>query len=124
MLGAVAVYGVATIVFGLSESFWFSALALFVTGLADSISVVVRNTLRQLLTPDRLRGRMQSINMIFFMGGPQLGEVEAGLVARLTTPAISVVTGGVGTLIVVAVLAYGVPILRRYRELPSAVEAR
>lgn len=124
MLGAVAVYGLATIVFGLSEAFWLSALALFITGLADSISVVVRNTLRQLLTPDRLRGRMQSINMIFFMGGPQLGEVEAGLVARLTTPAISVVTGGVGTLIVVAVLAYGVPILRRYRELPSAVEAR
>ncbi len=121
MLAAVAVYGMATILFGVSEVFWLSFIALFITGLADSISVVVRNTLRQLLTPDNMRGRMLSINMIFFLGGPQLGELEAGVMARVVSPVFSVVSGGVGTLIALGVIAATVPTLRAYREPPKAI---
>ncbi|MEO8192090.1 MAG: MFS transporter, partial [Acidobacteriota bacterium] len=80
-LWAVAAYGVATIVFGFSRSFSLTLLALAGTGAADAVSTVIRQTLRQLVTPDALRGRMTSVNMIFFMGGPQLGELEAGVVA-------------------------------------------
>ena len=84
LLGSVAAYGVATVVYGLSRSYWLDASSRSpCTGLADLVSTVIRQTLRQLLTPDALRGRMTSVNMIFFMGGPQLGEMEAGLVASL-----------------------------------------
>ncbi len=83
LLASVAFYGVATVVYGLSRSYWLTFLALALSGLADLVSTVIRQTLRQLLTPDALRGRMTSVNMIFFMGGPQLGELEAGLVASL-----------------------------------------
>jgi MFS family permease len=116
MLWAVAAYGVFTVAFGLSTNVWLSLLLLAGVGLSDAISTVIRGTLRQLLTPDRLRGRMLSVNMIFFMGGPQLGEFEAGLVARLTTPVVSVVSGGVATVLVVGAIAYLVPGLRRYHE--------
>src|SRR5205085_2967966 len=78
---AVAVYGASTVVFGLSHTYWLSLLMLALSGAADTVSTVIRQTIRQLITPDRLRGRMTSVNMIFFMGGPQLGELEAGLVA-------------------------------------------
>lgn len=116
MLWSVAAYGAATIAFGFSTSFLFSLLALAAIGLSDAISTVIRGALRQLITPDRLRGRMLSVNMIFFMGGPQLGEFEAGLVARLTSTPISVITGGAATLVAVAAMALAVPALRRYRE--------
>jgi hypothetical protein len=72
--------------------------------------------MRQILTPDHLRGRMLGVNMIFFMGGPQLGEFEAGLLAQLTTPVFSVVSGGVATILAVAAIAYVYPSLRAYRE--------
>jgi MFS family permease len=116
MLWSVAAYGGFTVLFGVSTSFWLSLIMLAGVGLSDSISTVIRGTLRQLLTPDRLRGRMLSVNMIFFMGGPQLGEFEAGVVARLTTPIFSVVSGGIATIFAVGALAYLVPGLRRYRE--------
>jgi hypothetical protein len=77
--------------------------------------MVVRQTLRQLLTPDELRGRMTSINMIFFMGGPQLGEVEAGAVARAFSPRISVASGGLLCALAVGAVALTVPSLRSYR---------
>jgi len=102
VLGSVAVYGAATIAFGLSPWFWLSLLMLGVTGAADTVSTVLRQTIRQLVTPNYLRGRMTSVNMIFFMGGPQLGELEAGVVAQLIGATLSVVTGGVGCLIAVA----------------------
>ena len=102
VLVSIAVYGAATIAFGLSRWFWFSLLMLAITGAADTVSTVLRQTIRQLVTPDHLRGRMTSVNMIFFMGGPQLGELEAGVVAALIGAALSVVTGGVGCLIAVA----------------------
>jgi MFS family permease len=102
VLISVAIYGAATVIFGLSRWFWLSLLMLAVTGAADTVSTVLRQTIRQLVTPDYLRGRMTSVNMIFFMGGPQLGEFEAGAVAALIGATLSVLTGGVGCLIAVA----------------------
>ena len=78
---------------------------LAITGGADTVSTILRQTIRQLATPNYLRGRMTSINMIFFMGGPQLGEVEAGAVASLIGAPLSVVTGGIGC-VVAALLAF------------------
>jgi MFS family permease len=116
---SVAAYGAATAVFGFSRSFLLTLFALAATGLADAISTVIRQTLRQLITPDRLRGRMTSVNMIFFMGGPQLGEFEAGLVASLFASTVvgvtvSVVSGGLITVLVVGAIAAASPSLRRY----------
>jgi len=98
LVGAVLVYGVATIVFGLSTFFWLTFAALAMTGAADTVSMVFRNLIRQLETPDHLRGRMTGVNMVFFMGGPQLGELEAGLIANWLRPVVSVVSGGLGCL--------------------------
>ena len=96
---AVAVYGVATAAFGVSRVFWFSLLMLAATGAADTVSTVLRQTIRQLVTPNYIRGRMTAINMMFFMGGPQLGELEAGTLAALIGAPLSVVVGGLGSLI-------------------------
>ena len=96
---SVAVFGVATAAFGASKVYWFSLLMLMVTGAADTVSTVLRQTIRQLVTPNPLRGRMTSINMMFFMGGPQLGELEAGLVASVVGAPWSVIIGGAGSLI-------------------------
>ena len=118
-LWAVAVYGAATITFGLSRGFWLTFGALALVGLSDTISTVVRQTVRQLVTPDALRGRMTGVNMIFFMGGPQLGELEAGFVASLFASAalgasVAVVSGGVGTLLVAAFIATRAKVVREY----------
>ncbi len=94
---SVAVFGVATAAFGVSTAFWLSFLMLAVTGAADTVSTVLRQTIRQLVTPNHLRGRMTSINMMFFMGGPQLGEMEAGVLAALIGAPLSVVVGGFGS---------------------------
>ena len=102
VFAAVAVYGAATLLFGLSRVFWLSCLLLAVTGAADTVSTVIRQTVRQLVTPNRLRGRMTSVNMIFFMGGPQLGELEAGVLAAALGAQASVVIGGVGCIVAVA----------------------
>jgi MFS family permease len=102
---SVAVFGVATAAFGVSTVYWFSLLMLAVTGASDTVSTVLRQTIRQLVTPNYLRGRMTSINMMFFMGGPQLGELEAGLVAAVVGAPWSVVIGGAGSLISAAVAA-------------------
>ena len=102
---AVAVFGVATAAFGVSRVFWFSLLMLAVTGAADTVSTVLRQTIRQLVTPNHLRGRMTSINMMFFMGGPQLGELEAGAVAALIGAPLSVVVGGLGSTLAAGIAA-------------------
>jgi MFS family permease len=102
---SVAVFGVATAAFGASKVYWFSLLMLIVTGAADTVSTVLRQTIRQLVTPNHLRGRMTSINMMFFMGGPQLGELEAGVLAGFIGAPLSVVTGGAGSLISAAIAA-------------------
>jgi len=118
-LWSVAAYGAATIVFGFSRSFGLTLVALAGVGLADAISTVIRQTIRQFITPDRLRGRMTSVNMIFFMGGPQLGELEAGFVASLFASAVtgvtvSVVSGGIATILITAGIAAAAPVVRRY----------
>jgi MFS family permease len=118
-LWAVAAYGATTIVFGLSRSFALTFAALALVGLSDTISTVVRQTVRQLVTPDAIRGRMTGVNMIFFMGGPQLGELEAGFVASLFASAalgasVAVVSGGVGTILVVAFIAARAKVVRDY----------
>src|SRR5437868_1373791 len=115
VIGAIAVYGVATIAFGLSKVFWFSLLMLAVTGAADTVSTVLRQTIRQLVTPNHLRGRMTSVNMIFFMGGPQLGEMEAGVAARLIGAPLSVITGGIGCLLAVVLASKLATNLLNYR---------
>ena len=114
LLAAVGLFGLATVVFGLSRSFWLTFGALAVTGATDMISMVVRNTARQLQTPDALRGRMVSLNMIFFQGGPQLGEFEAGAVAGALGAPVSVVLGGLGSLAATAWIAATTPELRNY----------
>ncbi len=116
LLWAVAAYGVATLVFGLSHSYWLTLLCLAGTGGADTVSMVIRNIVRQLETPDELRGRMTGVNMVFFMGGPQLGELEAGVVAQVLGAAFSVVSGGIGCLAATAWVAAATPELRRYRR--------
>ena len=118
--GPSAVYGLATVVFGLSRSFWLTFACLALTGAADTVSMVIRNLIRQLETPDRLRGRMIGVNMVFFIGGPQLGELEAGLVANGLGPTVSVVTGGLGCVIATAWVAARTPALLAYRRTPAA----
>ena len=102
LLGAVAVFGLATVVFGLSTHFGLSLLALVLTGAADNISVVTRLTLVQLETPDAMRGRVSAVNSIFIGASNQLGEFESGATAAWFDPVLSVVTGGIGTLLVAA----------------------
>ena len=114
LLWAVVAYGVATMVFGISVWFWLTFLCLAVTGAADTVSMVLRNVIRQFSTPDHLRGRMIGVNMVFFMGGPQLGELEAGAVAQWIGAPWSVVTGGLGCLIATAWIAARTPALREY----------
>ena len=113
-LYAVVAFGLATILFGLATSFWVAMLALALIGASDTVSMVIRNTIRQLQTPDHLRGRMTSINQIFFMGGPQLGEVEAGLVAQFFGVPFAIVSGGVGCLLAVGWISRRWPQLRAY----------
>jgi len=112
---AVCIYGIFSILFGLSRSFYLSLIFLAVAGAGDAVSSIIRNSIRQLRTPDYLRGRMVSINQIFFMGGPQLGEAEAGLVAGLLGTPLAVVTGGIATVLSALTIAYLVPAIRKYQ---------
>jgi len=123
IIGAIAVFGVATIAFGLSRAFWFSILMLAIVGAADTVSTVLRQTIRQLVTPNYLRGRMTSVNMIFFMGGPQLGELEAGAVAAVFGAPLAVATGGIGCLLAVVLSLIWWKSLLRYegQTLPTQV---
>jgi MFS family permease len=116
LVSSVVVYGIVTAAFGLSTQFWLSFLCLMLSGAADTVSTVLRNVIRQLETPDELRGRMTSVNMMFFMGGPQLGEVEAGLVAQRFGPIAAVVTGGIGCVLAATWLGWRTPTLLRYRR--------
>lgn len=119
LLLAVIGFGVATIIFGLSRSFPLSLAMLFLTGAFDNISVVVRHTLATLLTPDEMRGRVSAVNGMFISASNELGRFESGAAAALFGPVISVVGGGIGTLIVVLLVAKLSPQLRRYGALGS-----
>jgi MFS family permease len=111
---AVGTYGLATVAFGLSPGFTMACVSLALIGASDTVSMVLRGTIRQLATPDELRGRMTSINMMFVIGGPQLGELEAGVVAQVWGARFSVVTGGLACLVAVVLIAIRWPHLREY----------
>jgi MFS family permease len=116
---AVAGWGAAIAAFGLlRSSFWLALLALAVAGAADVVSAVFRSTILQTSIPDALRGRITGIHIMVVTGGPRVGDFEAGLVASLTTPVISVVSGGLACVAGAALLAWRTPELRRYRTAP------
>jgi len=114
LLVSVTIYGLATALFGLSTVLTLSYFLFALTGAGDTVSTVIRGTIRQLATPDRLRGRMTSVNMIFFMGGPQLGELEAGLVASVLGVSFAIFSGGVATVLLTAWIAWRYPRLRTF----------
>jgi MFS family permease len=113
LLGAVAFYGLTMVVFGLSTAFWLSLAALAASGAADMVSVVIRQTLVQLETPDDMRGRVSAVNSVFIGASNQLGEFESGATAALLGPVGSVLLGGVGTCVVAAVWWRAFPALSR-----------
>jgi hypothetical protein len=116
-LFAVAGFGIVTIVFGISKNFWLSMAMLYILGSCDNISVVVRSTLVQILTPDIMRGRVSALNSLFIGTSNELGAFESGLVANFFGPVFSVVSGGLGTLLIVLGMAGLSPELRRYGRL-------
>ena len=111
---SVVVYGLATIGFGISKIFLVSFIFLAVSGFCDAVSSTLRTTIRQLITPDHIRGRMNGVNMIFFYGGPEMGEVEAGLLAAGVGAPLSVVVGGLGAVIATIIIALKTPKLLKY----------
>ncbi len=113
-LGAVIAFGLATIGFGMARSVALAVAGLIIVGASDSVSTIIRNTIRQLQTPDYIRGRMTSINQIFFMGGPQLGEMEAGVAAQLFGAPIAIISGGIGCIIAMILIAQRWPQLRKF----------
>lgn len=114
LLAAVMVYGFSTMLLGFTRTFTLAMLALVLIGAGDALSTIIRNTVRQLQTPDYLRGRMVSLNQIFFQGGPQLGEIEAGVVAQAFSTPIAIISGGIACMLAVVVVAFRWPQLRRY----------
>lgn len=117
MFVCVAIFGAATIVFGLSESFYLSLAALITLGAADMVSVNVRHSLTQLATPDHMRGRVSAVSMLFIGASNELGEFESGVTAAWWGTVPAVVVGGVGTLAVVGLWAYWFPALRKVDRL-------
>lgn len=115
LLGSVAAFGLATIAFGLARSFPVAVVAYALVGMSDQVSVVMRQTTIQLATPDALRGRVTAVNSVFISASNQLGMVESGLVAAVTSATFAVVSGGIGCVAVVAAMTAGIPSLRRYR---------
>ncbi|MCJ7531613.1 MAG: MFS transporter [Anaerolineales bacterium] len=111
---SVAMFGLATILFGISTSFWLTMLALILIGAFDGLSTIIRNTVRRLLTPDAMRGRMMSITQIFFKGGPQLGEVESGLAAQILGVPFAIISGGVGCVLAACIVVKNIPQLWNY----------
>lgn len=114
VLAAVAVFGFANAMFGFSRVYWLSFILLIIAGAADAASGLMRGIIRQLSTPDHLRGRMVSVNMMFMQGGPQLGEMEAGLAANAFGAPFSVISGGIACIVTAAVTAWKVPLLMNY----------
>jgi MFS family permease len=111
---SVVMFGLATILFGISTSFMLTVLALILIGVFDGLSAIIRNTVRQILTPDAMRGRMMSITHIFSKGGPQLGEVESGLVAQVLGVPFAIISGGVGCVLAAGIVTKVIPQLRKY----------
>ncbi len=121
LLFAVAGFGTVTVIFGMSKSFWLSMLMLLLLGSCDNLSVVIRSTLVQVLTPDDMRGRVSALNSLFIGTSNELGAFESGIVANFFGPVFSVVSGGFGTILVVGLMAWLSPELRRYGSLTEPV---
>jgi MFS family permease len=117
LLCAVAAYGASTVCFGLATTFPAAMVCLAMSGASDTVNMVLRNVLRQLHTPDHLRGRMTAVNVIFAKGGPELGELEAGAVAHAFGAPLSIVTGGLASLVTTGWIAWRSPELREYGTL-------
>lgn len=113
-LGSVFIFGLATIIFGATRSVVIAWIAFALTGAADGVSTIIRNTIRQLQTPDHIRGRMTSVNQIFFQGGPQLGEIRAGVVAQLFGAPYAVISGGIGCIVGTFLIVWKWPQLITY----------
>jgi MFS family permease len=113
LLWCVTGFGLSTILFGLSTAFWLSLLMLFLIGAFDSVSVIIRGSIVQLVTPDQMRGRVSSVNNIFIGTSNEFGALESGLTAALFGPVVSVVAGGIGTILVVLAVAFGWPETRK-----------
>ena len=122
LLTAIFLFGICMIVFGLSEYFWLSVLALFLSGIVDGVSVVIRNTILQLHTPDHMRGRVSSVNSIFVGSSNELGAFESGVTAKLMGVVNAVVFGGIMTLVTVTTTAIALPNFRKL-DLEKDVEA-
>ena len=110
-------FGIATIIFGLSKVLWLSLATLFLLGAVDSVSVIIRGSIVQLVTPDEMRGRVSSVNNIFIGTSNEFGALESGLTAALFGPVISVVGGGIGTIVVVIGAALKWPEIRKIGKL-------
>ena len=113
---SVCFYGLNTILFAISRNFYLSLFFIALSGSGDMISAVIRNVVRQLNTPDHLRGRMTAVNMVFYLGGPQLGETEAGIAAHLLGTPLSVAFGGIATIIATIYIAIKTPKLLNYKD--------
>ncbi|PYJ64564.1 MAG: hypothetical protein DME76_19670 [Verrucomicrobia bacterium] len=113
LLWCVSGFGIATIAFGLSKAFWLSLGVLFFVGAFDSVSVIIRGSIVQLITPDEMRGRVSSVNNIFIGTSNEFGALESGLTAALFGPVVSVVAGGIGTILVVLGVAFRWPETRK-----------
>jgi MFS family permease len=113
LLWCVTGFGIATVVFGLSKALWLSLAMLFVAGALDSVSVIIRGSIVQLVTPDEMRGRVSAVNNIFIGTSNEFGALESGLTAALFGPVFSVVAGGIGTILVVVASAWRWPEIRK-----------
>jgi hypothetical protein len=119
MFGGVAVFGIATVVFGVSTNFYISMVALTVLGAADMVSVYVRHLLVQLETPDYIRGRVSAVSSVFIGASNELGDFESGVTAKWWGAVRAVVIGGVATLVVTGLWTRLFPVLWRMQEFPD-----
>jgi hypothetical protein len=117
LLSAVAIFGVAIVVFGLSTHFWLSIAALFIMGAADAVSMFIRSHVVQVITPDDMRGRVSAVNAVFIGASNELGEFESGVTAAWWGAVPAVVVGGLGTIIVTVLFTWLLPQLRQVDSL-------
>jgi MFS family permease len=124
VLGAIAVWGLAIVGFGLTPALWLAVLCLAVAGAADMVSAVLRNSMLQIAAPDHMRGRVQGVFIVVVAGGPRLGDLRAGALASAASVSVAMVSGGVIVVVAMAVVALVVPSFWFFRASRSAVETR
>jgi MFS family permease len=124
VLGAIAVWGVAIVGFGLTPVLWLAVLCLAVAGAADMVSAVLRTSMLQIAAPDHMRGRMQGVFIVVVAGGPRLGDLRAGALASAASVSVAMVSGGVIVVVAMAVVALVVPSFWFFRASRSARDVR